>query len=1099
MADWKNYYKKGLDQTEYRQDKTRLEKFDALESDWKKLFDWIMALARKKDFYDCTKQANNKLIDIWHNHVLTVLIEIIQKNPDDYKDTFVRSRGTMGQKAYMKNLRGKIVDWDSRLDRFLRTQWLDDRISSYDTSIQAAQSIRQHLSDALQGKITGKFQPGRSLNPANQPYYQMLQAIRDIKRQSNRYIQMIENSGTIDASLALLLIYIRNYCFIVDKFNRSLLSLPDYYHNEILKTTERKIVQDCTYVVINPRKEGFTLPQGTRFPAGNNARGEDLYYHTEAPCYLTGGKLAKLCTVYLHQADDKRKRLYTQDITLGASDTTILFDRENLSDVSCGWMLESHLFTLEEGKRTVTISFRLTTASGSYLQLSGLLNSRLPQAFDLHASCAEGWMSYLPEIFLDSGQDAAYLRFQFTVTEVEYPLSPCSEEIHGCSTVYPCIKILTNNRNCPYDWAHTLAFNQLGIDVEVEGIRHFNLYNELGEVDSTQPFYPFGTQAERGAWFRFCNEEISCKTVSEVSLKGAWNNLPQIPGSYTGLYKDYKQDPPLTNQSFLIKLEYQKNEKWYPCPENLIPLFQEEGDGIKEEAQIRIRMTDERGKPLAIPSFPSNTTYSRGTNLFFRITLHAPSIGFGMEGYRRLFADIMIYNSRHNDKEQKEVPSSPVVPLLADLELSYKASWKSDDEKSAPFRLVRITDFAEHEECLLNPGMPLDFLEDLGNERNLYVKFTDMQGDKRVRMYVDLSYIQKNMFLSDNPASDASPYMEFDYRKSGQWLAFSPESLLQESTYGLTQDGFIEFTLPRELHGVSSFWLRVRLKGDVDQYPAIRNIYLNCLKVVAENGDGTPLPAETIEKMQVNDDRVESVLQPLPGFGGRAKETIAEIAIRQSSRIAHRNRAVAPGDYEQMVLDQFPEIQKVYCLPKTCTGYKDVYLVVFSYTEGNPYPLTPTWKLAEIRDWLSPRISPFVSLKVCNPSYRKVDVVCEVVLQEDAEDEGEIRRRMTIQIQDYFALWLRTGDLPELGKKYSYKELHTRLANDPDVQELVRLSINGVQPHVQATDIHAEDQCIPEGGVPAEVVLIPQDIQIILLPHSGGIGNMEIGSNFKIG
>ena len=105
---------------------------------------------------------------------------------------------------------------------------------------------------------------------------------------------------------------------------------------------------------------------------------------------------------------------------------------------------------------------------------------------------------------------------------------------------------------------------------------------------------------------------------------------------------------------------------------------------------------------------------------------------------------------------------------------------------------------------------------------------------------------------------------------------------------------------------------------------------------------------------------------------------------------------------------------------------------------------------------------------------------------------------MIRQVEDYFAPWLRAGELPELGKEYSYKELHTRLANDPDVECVLRLEIDGKQPEVQPTDIHADDQSVPDEHLSMEVALIPYDIQIELQPFQEGIGDMEIGSNFKI-
>ena len=43
--------------------------------------------------------------------------------------------------------------------------------------------------------------------------------------------------------------------------------------------------------------------------------------------------------------------------------------------------------------------------------------------------------------------------------------------------------------------------------------------------------------------------------------------------------------------------------------------------------------------------------------------------------------------------------------------------------------------------------------------------------------------------------------------------------------------------------------------------------------VTAVNGDGTSLPAGTLQELEEIDERIESVTQPLPGFGGRTAET----------------------------------------------------------------------------------------------------------------------------------------------------------------------------------------------------------------------------------
>lgn len=50
-----------------------------------------------------------------------------------------------------------------------------------------------------------------------------------------------------------------------------------------------------------------------------------------------------------------------------------------------------------------------------------------------------------------------------------------------------------------------------------------------------------------------------------------------------------------------------------------------------------------------------------------------PSIGFGMDVYRKQFAEVMVYNSKAKERYQKPVPNMPVMPMLADTTLSYTA------------------------------------------------------------------------------------------------------------------------------------------------------------------------------------------------------------------------------------------------------------------------------------------------------------------------------------------------------------------------------------------------------------------------------------------
>ncbi len=65
--------------------------------------------------------------------------------------------------------------------------------------------------------------------------------------------------------------------------------------------------------------------------------------------------------------------------------------------------------------------------------------------------------------------------------------------------------------------------------------------------------------------------------------------------------------------------------------------------------------------------------YQKGKRIVYRIRLSEPSIGFGMDVYRKQFAEVMVYNSKAKERYQKPVPDMPIMPMLADTTLSYTA------------------------------------------------------------------------------------------------------------------------------------------------------------------------------------------------------------------------------------------------------------------------------------------------------------------------------------------------------------------------------------------------------------------------------------------
>lgn len=1050
---------RGILRTDYEAAQARLKGFVPMTTDEAQL---LHRLAKEE-----------RLLPLWENHVLTVLADIHRKKLSGYGESFADAQGTAEATLCAKKLKRDINGWHRRLEAYIDLNWKLGCTGS--VAVETARKLANLLKGALpNGNVAKK-----------KDYYRMLRTVTAIQDNIGIYLQQAEDSGDIDPALSLLIVYLKNYGSIAEAFNRRLATLPELYRKDILHAAPQEAVQDNVYVIITPTEGigGFTLPKDEPFPAGQNATGEELIYWTEKKEYISPMQCVEADALYgfSNPSCGGALELYKQTIKLqNTTDAQTLFAHGE--ELRIGWQLESPMLVLNEGERNISIYFHLTADSSIPNNTKG---------FVLQLSGAEGWMEQTSECYIESGR----LCFCFSLPYDAVAPASCMEEVHGTITEYPAIRILTDNANCPYKWAQQLIFDSVEIKTEVNGIRNFSFYNDQGEVDTTQPLHPFGIQAECGACFLFGNEEMSLKNLQEVRLKGIWKKLSETEEGFNKMYKEYGTDA----DAFKVSTEYQKGGRWKKCgDEQKLFSFNENGD--LNPAEIVFSFTVQ---PQSISSDETAAPYeySRDKDGFFRITLESPSIGFGTKAYRTLFSETMVHNSGCKEKKRKDLPSEPVIPVMADVELSYIATEEttlSDMERSF-IRLSRIAALSRQESFPIAKGEKQPFLPSVPAENLLYFGLLHALGEQNLRLYLDMVLPQeKNPFYDLQLGRQVT--LAWEYWSGNEWHPIAIEAVLAEETLGLTQSGFIEIKLPEKINGnhmdkQGRAWIRAAVTGDLSSCLAVRGIRTNCIRLISQNGDGTSLPAGTIQGIKEPDERIESVTQPLSGFGGKPAETATEVAVRQSSRISNRHRALMIKDYEHLVLEFFPEVDKIQCIPiPQNKGASKICLVVFSRAEDSRYFLSPAWKLAEIQQLVRQYTSPFASLRVMNPVYERVNVHCKAILWDSVPDKGKAVRQLVVLAQNYIAPWYRKEEIPMLRQRYSYKELHARMVNHEDLMRLVTLEVNGKS--LPSIDVDTVDFTF-EGKHPWSVLL--PIIKIELLSLHDGIEKAEIGSNFIIG
>lgn len=1083
MATNLPYELKGTLRSKFEVDKAQLKDFPALESDWREIFRWIMSIAGDMPYYDETDKISGTMAALWHNDVLTVLVEIRQKDLKEYATSFVDGSGTAQQNAYTSDLQNKINGWIDRLSIYLNNAFASGIVTP---SMRVAETVREQLQKSL--PIVPKPTPRRRnfihkvLEENNRPYFSMLGALSDIQVKFDYYMQQIENSGDMDASQALLLTFVRNYCHIVQQFNDKFAELPSFYRREILKAIPKQAVQDSTFVVVNPNKEvtrkTFSLPAETRFNAGENADGAPLYYSLTEKSYVVPTIIKSARTLF-----PQGRRIITAPLALDGTENNILFSTTNPANApqELGWALSSPMLALTEGERKVFLYFMMDDAT----DIARLLANGSP--FRLFTSGNDGWTESLHTATYE--RVGNYLLFSFTIADGEEALAPCCSDIHGIDTKYPAVRIIIDEIPAICIDISSMKFKDIQIRVSVSDMHTFSLYSDVGEMDSSQPFYPFGTVGEKGSWFIFGSEELAVKKILNVSLNGTWNKLPD--GGYTAVYKDYALSHPVTNSSFKATCEWQENSRWNVCRNSPVQLFCTDTSGnIKEEAEFHLDIAD--FSPLAVGS---TFRYNKKAKGFYRIRLSEPSIGFGMDVYRQQFAEVMVHNSKAKERNQKPVPAMPQVPMIADAVLGYTAM----DSFGENDRLYRLNETNGYERVNLGTES-IQLLPDL-RKHYLYLNLDDVEGLKRIRLYFSLRYMRRGSHGS-TLASSGDSIIEYYDNEACQWKVFPTECILQEDSGGLTRSGFITLNTFDETN--TSFikgnevWIRIGFENDITpENIIVDGIWLNCFKVMCENGDGSPLPAGTIASLAEDDPRVLEVLQPMEGYGGKAAEDEQAMSVRLATRIATRNRALNTGDYEKMILERFSDIDKVCCIPAPQES-NEIRIVVFPQPEKRVFPQLPNWKLSEIEQYIKGYMSPFAKVRVINPTYEPLTVDMIVILKDSVLDEGEVQRRLYRRIYNYFVQRLVDAQLPELGKRYSYEGLKACLVNDEGIERCVSLTTTGGK-SLAVLDDEGNTEDVYYFSTEDSGILYPGRINIEMTETGEGIEDSSIGMNFIIG
>lgn len=724
---------------------------------------------------------------------------------------------------------------------------------------------------------------------------------------------------------------------------------------------------------------------------------------------------------------------------------------DTMEDATVGFALESPLFFLAEGNRRVKIhiDFKESTteifkkliedladepSDAGYRDAFYEVFGREKNAgFRVLVSTEEGWVDMANEeasnqIFIDSPKPWRFngLTIGFTIPASSPPVVPMSRPGENFRMRYPMVKFLMNPSRSPYlySFLENMEMSQVKIEVEVDKVRDMVLYNDLGRLDASQPFQAFGPTPGLGSYMLVGNSEIFKKPLSNLRFEVEWKNLPHggLEKYYEGYFDSGKAK--ITEETIKVRMSALSGNEFKPEggeKELVFPLFDEQGlvtssFQIKDLEKLNIRHDADLGE---VVYYDNNTEVG-----FFKFEMIWPREGFGNGIFQDRFAEVVQNNaSLDEDVEKKKVPNPPFIPVAKTITLTYKAEETITLEKADPksrLTVYHITPFGagevfsgadlKMEKPLLIPVFDHDAycylgLKDLNPPQDLSLLFQLVAGEtKRARTF-------------------QMPDLEWSFLSDNEWIPLQSINLLGDTTDGFTTTGIVKLHIPGKITRNNSVmpsgmhWIRVSLVGNTENVCRATDVYSQAITAQwVNNGESerlrSPLPAGAIRGLKRKIPQIKTVTQPYPSFNGQPTETDHEFYRRISERLRHKSRAVNIWDYERLVLGKFHTIHQVKCMTYlTDPQYippGEVRVVVVPGVNHSTQALTPkvNYKaLANITSVLKSSASPFINLRVDNPTYEYVRVNCKVKFIE-GHNNGHSLERLKKDLERFMCPWL---------------------------------------------------------------------------------------------
>jgi hypothetical protein len=864
-----------------------------------------------------------------------------------------------------------------------------------------------------------------------------------LKKEVTGLISQFEKDSNLTPHLTLFVCFIKLLDFSKKAFNNLTKRHLDFYYNEILQIEKQDGKSDKTYVIFELAKKALQerIPEGTLLDAKKDASGKKRVYKTNNELIANQAKVVEIKS-FLNDVKKGELKMARAANTLDGlseklpetsnywwpfgynSEEVEKTNYKELENAKLGFSIASSLFNLKEGERKVTIT--IDFKAGSTSKLDAILASEIQIQNNIKVLCSgdKEWLSggVLNWVKVNNTNSRNINRYALSFTlSKEFPaIVNYNKDIllETFQTKLPVIRFIIEGQKqyAVYEALSETEVENIGIAVNVKGVKSVLLENDNSTLNSDKPYYPFTAQPIKGSNFYIKHPEMFAKKWTNADITINWKNTPS---SIKNHYKAYVLGPEVdfnqnafdaANTSIVNNDNYFEanaalfdKEEWFAKAAD-VKLFQKIGDKYQTKFSI------------------NNTGNTSDTCESIRLTLEQSAL---QDVYPKLYT--LALTSAPN--KNKLIPNEPYIPFAEDIELSYTAQEDAysvlskaidgNPLKSKNIQLFYEDTFGQYEkDSKLKELVPV---HQHGGE--LYIGL-DAMPNTIVSLLIQTVEGSENTLVETFQDNEN---IEWNILSNNRWIDLSEYILVNESKKFL-ESGIVKFKIPKDINTNHTrftdglVWVRAKMNRSYDAVCKMQGIYTQAILATFQNQDNdlshlnNGLEAESITKLITRIPQIKSVSQPYNSFDGTYQETDAEFYRRVSERLRHKNRAITQWDYEHLILQEFPNIFKVKCLnhtsEKSFIAPGHVTLMVVPDTKNkNAFdvyqPRVSRASLNKIQNYVNELNTMHVKAQVINPNYQEAKVNVKAKFFKEY-DEAFYSKQLDEDIKKYISPWAFT-------------------------------------------------------------------------------------------